>query len=107
MSIVLHQKDSMVLLRVLLVLPEMEEVVEMEDQEVVTVQLQIHCQTLSVPELYQTAGPPVNPTPIALTLVFAVLMAAQILVSMAHNVIQYFHISKIKNFFIYTVLYSN
>ena len=90
----------MALLRVLLVLPEMEEAVEMEDQEVETVQLQIHCQTLSVPELYQTAGPPVNPTPIALTLVFAVLMAAQILVSMAHNVIQYFHISKNQNFLI-------
>ena len=92
----------MVLLRVLLVLPEMEEAVEMEDQEVVTVQLQIHCQTLNAPELYPTAGLPANPTLIALTLVFAVLMAAQILVLMAHNVIQYFHIlkkSKISIFF--------
>ena len=86
----------MVLLRVLLVLPEMEEVVEMEDQEVETVQLQIHCQTLSAPELYQTAGLLVKPTPIALTLVFAVLTVAQILVSMAHNVMQfvkYFYIT--------------
>ena len=76
----------MVLLRVLLVLPEMEEAVEMEDQEVETVQLQIHCQTPSVLELYPTAGLPVNPTPIALTLVFAVLMVAPTLVSMDHNV---------------------
>ena len=77
----------MVLLRVLLVLPEMEEAVEMEDQEVETVQLQIHCQTLSAPELCPIAGLLVNPILTVLTLVFAVLMAAQILVSMAHNVI--------------------
>ena len=54
---------------------------------VVTVQLQIHCQMPNVPELYLTAGPLVNPTPIVLTLAFAVSMDVLILVSMDHNVI--------------------
>ena len=77
----------MVLLRVLLVLPEMEEVEEMEGQEGVIALQQIHCQMPNVPELYPTAGLQVNLTLIVPTLAFAVLMAAQIPVSMAHNVI--------------------
>ena len=47
---------------------------------VVTVQLQIHCQMLNVPELCQIAGHPVSLIQIVLITAFVVLMDVQILV---------------------------